>query len=83
MMRHDLSVFRKDALRMRISQAASEVLNADERVVATAFAGLSRLGTRPTFLTLTDRRLIAHRASVITLEAEVSSLRIRETMCPS
>jgi hypothetical protein len=70
MMRHDLSVFRKDGLRMRVSQAASEVLTPDERVVATAFAGLSRLGTRPTFLTLTDRRLIAQRASFFTLEAE-------------
>src|SRR6266508_3931201 len=70
MMRHDLSVFRKDGLRMRVSQAASEVLAADERVVATALAGLSRLGMRPTFLTLTDRRLIAQRASFFTLEAE-------------
>jgi hypothetical protein len=70
MMRDDLAVFRKDALRMRISQAASNVLIGDERVVATAFAGLSRLGTKPTFLTLTDRRLIAQRASLFTLEAE-------------
>lgn len=70
MMRHDFSVFRKDNLRMRITEAASGILSPDERVVATAFAGLSRLGTRPTFLTLTDRRLIAQRASLFTLEAE-------------
>jgi hypothetical protein len=70
MTRDALSVFRKDNLRMRITEAASGVLSADERVVATALASLSRLGTRPTFLTLTDRRLIAHRASPFTLEAE-------------
>jgi hypothetical protein len=70
MMRHDFSVFRKDNLRMRITEAASGILTADERVVATAFAGLNRLGTLPTFLTLTDRRLIAQRASLFTLEAE-------------